>query len=98
MKSDPGLPRRSGRPAERDGLPSAERAELRRQGAKAAVRGEEDHVNPMDEQPNRPSSTGECPDVWRSRKDAWQEGHDAQSRNDERSQALPLKQDSSDEH
>ncbi|WP_169806215.1 CrpP-related protein [Roseateles chitosanitabidus] len=87
----------SNRPGRKDGLPPAERAELRRQGAKAAVRGEEGHVNPMDEQSNRPSSTGECPDVWQSRKDAWQEGHDAQSRNDERAEALPPKRNSKDE-
>ncbi|MGN7876775.1 CrpP-related protein [Roseateles sp. 22389] len=88
----------SNRTARKDGLPPAERAELRRQGAKAAVRGEEGDVNPMNAQPNRPSSTGECSDVWQSRKDAWQEGHDAQSRNDERSEALPPKRDSKDEH
>ncbi|WP_404935399.1 CrpP-related protein [Mitsuaria sp. TWR114] len=43
---------------QKDSLPTAERAELQRQGAKAAARGEERDVNPMDEQLNRPSATG----------------------------------------
>jgi hypothetical protein len=63
---------------QKDGLPTAERAELQRQGAKAAARGEERDVNPMDEQLNRPSATGECPDLWQRRKDAWQQGHGEQ--------------------
>ena len=83
---------------QKDGLPTAERAELQRQGAKAAARGEERDVNPMDEQLNRPSATGECPDLWQRRKDAWQQGHDVQSQADNQTNSHPSSREESDEH
>lgn len=61
-------------------LPTTERAELQRQGAKAAARGEQAGANPMNAQANRPTTTGECQAVWAERRDAWQDGHDVQSR------------------
>jgi len=83
---------------QKDSLPTAERAELQRQGAKAAARGEERDVNPMDEQLNRPSATGECPDLWQRRKDAWQQGHDVQSQADNQTNSHPSSREESDEH
>lgn len=62
------------------GVSTAERDELRRQGAKAAARGEHSISNPMGEHSNMPGSTGESVDTWQLRKRAWQRGHDAQSR------------------
>lgn len=59
---------------------SAEHAELRRQGAKAAVRGEAQGSNPMLETINKPVATGETERVWSDRRDAWNLGHDAQQR------------------
>jgi S1-C subfamily serine protease len=56
----------------------AEHAELRRQGAKAAVRGESRDVNPMRDPINQPDSTGESQHVWTGRRDAWESGHDSQ--------------------
>ena len=72
------------RPGAERGLPTAERAELQRQGAKAAARGDGSSGNPMDETSNLPTSTGECSDLWKERKDAWQSGHEAQSRTDDK--------------
>lgn len=66
------------------GLPTAERAELQRQGAKAAARGDGSSGNPMDEASNLPTNTGECSDVWKERKDAWQSGHEAQTKTDDK--------------
>lgn len=60
-------------------LSSAERAELQRQGAKAAARGEPPHTNPLSQPRNRPSATGESADKWLQRSDAWEQGHEAQS-------------------
>lgn len=59
---------------------SAERAELQRQGAKAAARGETQASNPMLEAINKPVATGETERVWSDRRDAWDRGHDAQQR------------------
>ena len=95
-RSKPG--RDSALPNQKGGLPIAERAELQRQGAKAAARGEERGVNPMDEQTNRPSTTGECPDVWQRRKDAWQEGHDVQSRAEDHASTHPSERGEKDDH
>jgi hypothetical protein len=83
---------------QKDSLPTAERAELQRQGAKAAARGEERDVNPMDKQVNRPSATGECLDLWQKRKDAWQQGHDVQSQADDQASSHSSRQEESDEH
>ncbi|WP_305777741.1 CrpP-related protein [Roseateles chitosanitabidus] len=98
MKSGPGSPRRSGRPAERDGLPSAERAELQRQGAKAAARGDETSENPMTHPSNLPTSTGESRGLWQKRKDAWQSGHDAQSKADDKAEPFTPNGSAKDEH
>jgi len=57
---------------------SAEHAELQRQGAKAAARGEAQASNPMLETINKPVATGETERVWSGRRDAWDRGHDAQ--------------------
>lgn len=51
-----------------------ERSELRRQGAKAAARGEQAETNPMHEVCNRPESTGETRQTWLGRCSAWDEG------------------------
>lgn len=55
-----------------------EHAELRRQGAKAAARGDEPGTNPMLEPANQPGTTGESGTVWAGRRDAWGQGHTAQ--------------------
>lgn len=57
---------------------SAEHAELQRQGAKAAARGEEQASNPMLDTINQPGATGESEQVWLDRRDAWDRGHDSQ--------------------
>lgn len=59
---------------------SAEHAELQRQGAKAAARGEAQASNPMLETINKPVATGETERVWSDRRDAWDRGHGAQQR------------------
>lgn len=63
-------------------LPAAsshgERAELQRQGAKAAARGEPQESNPMLNSINRPQATGESHAVWGRRRDAWEQGRAAQ--------------------
>jgi hypothetical protein len=56
-----------------------EAAELARQGAKSAVRGERPPENPMDHVQNSPPATGESMDEWKTRRDAWQAGYDQQS-------------------
>jgi hypothetical protein len=66
--------------AEQEGLSQPERAELQRQGAKAAARGDQPSSNPMNEPPNLPHTTGEPAGTWRQRREAWQQGHDFQSR------------------
>lgn len=57
---------------------SPEHAELQRQGAKAAARGEASAVNPMLASINQPDATGESEQVWSDRRDAWERGHRAQ--------------------
>ncbi|MCD2341229.1 hypothetical protein LRH25_12845 [Ideonella azotifigens] len=64
-------------PAEGQLLPASERAELARQGAKAAARGETSEVNPMAGLMNLPAATGEPRARWAMRYEAWQAGHDA---------------------
>lgn len=61
-------------------LPATERAELQRQGAKAAARGDDPTSNPMNAESNAPAATGESAAVWRQRQAAWQGGHEAQSK------------------
>lgn len=55
-----------------------EHAELHRQGAKAAARGDARTSNPMFEAANQPDSTGESNTVWTGRRDAWDRGHASQ--------------------
>jgi hypothetical protein len=57
---------------------NAERAELERQGAKAAVRGDPAADNPLLKTTNLPTHTGEPPPLWARRRDAWREGYDHQ--------------------
>ncbi|WP_350082212.1 S1 family peptidase [Aquabacterium humicola] len=57
---------------------NAEHAELQRQGAKAAVRGEARASNPMLAAINQPDLTGESQQVWSGRRDAWESGHNSQ--------------------
>ncbi len=56
----------------------AEHAELQRQGAKAAVRGETAGSNPMFDSVNQPDATGETEQAWSARRDAWERGHGSQ--------------------
>ncbi|MFG6414418.1 CrpP-related protein [Roseateles sp. DC23W] len=77
------LPPRRARPSPRvPALPlsEAERSELRRQGAKAAARGEAHDANPLSQSRNQPHATGESAQLWRQRSEAWKQGHEAQSR------------------
>lgn len=60
-------------------LSKSERAELQRQGAKAAARGEPSDSNPLTQPLNRPAATGESADKWLQRSDAWEQGHEAQA-------------------
>lgn len=57
---------------------SAEHAELQRQGAKAAARGEAPESNPMLDAINQPGATGESERVWSDRRDAWERGRGTQ--------------------
>ena len=66
-------------PFQADRLPGAERAELQRQGAKAAARGEKASSNPMHEPQNLPVATGEHTETWQWREEAWRQGHDAET-------------------
>lgn len=75
--------------AECEGLSQPERAELQRQGAKAAARGDQPSSNPMNEPPNLPHTTGEAAGTWRQRREAWQQGHDFQSRTGESADPAP---------
>jgi hypothetical protein len=61
-------------------LPMRERAELQRQGAKAAARGDDAASNPLQKPENHPAATGESHETWDGRQKAWQQGHDAQAR------------------
>lgn len=62
-------------PSDPDAAGDGEHAELQRQGAKAAARGEQRGVNPMLEPVNQPLATGESEPVWAGRRDAWERGH-----------------------
>ncbi len=55
-----------------------EHAELRRQGAKAAARGDARTTNPMLKAVNQPDATGESNTMWTERRDAWDRGHTSQ--------------------
>lgn len=57
---------------------NGEHAELERQGAKAAVRGEASASNPMCAPINRPDATGESLQRWSARRDAWEHGYRSQ--------------------
>ena len=57
---------------------AAERAELNRQGAKAAARGEAAGSNPLRQTVNRPRATGETPAMWLLRLQAWESGFENQ--------------------
>ncbi len=54
-----------------------EHAELQRQGAKAAARGEASESNPMLRSINQPGATGESERAWSDRREAWERGHGA---------------------
>ena len=60
-------------------LAPPEHAELVRQGAKAAARGDTACSNPMSSEQNGPAATGESQERWTQRSDAWLAGHDLQS-------------------
>ncbi|WP_157264405.1 CrpP-related protein [Azohydromonas aeria] len=56
-----------------------EHAELERQGAKAAARGEAWGSNPMLRALNMPPLTGESQQEWQRRYDAWRVGYERQA-------------------
>lgn len=76
----------------------AERAELARQGAKAAARGEQRSSNPMAPTADVQDTT-DAPlvDDLRARSDAWQQGYDQQSESNE-ARRPPTSQGRDDEH
>jgi len=78
-------------------LSSAERAEIQRQGAKAAARGESADSNPLRQSRNRPAATGESAHTWWQRSAAWAQGHQAQMAARRRPQPTRLAGDA-DEH
>lgn len=55
-----------------------EQAELERQGAKAAVRGDDSGSNPLLQKQNMPASTGEALQEWGRRYEAWRAGYEQQ--------------------
>lgn len=55
-----------------------EHAELERQGAKAAARGDVSGSNPMLRALNMPPLTGESQQEWKRRYDAWRAGYERQ--------------------
>ena len=55
-----------------------EQAELERQGAKAATRGDAAAANPMLLVQNMPAATGETLQEWSRRYDAWRAGYEQQ--------------------
>jgi hypothetical protein len=59
-------------------MKAGEQAELERQGAKAATRGDAAASNPMLLQRNMPGATGETLQEWRLRYDAWRAGYEQQ--------------------
>lgn len=78
------MKRKTRPPRAADGVPAprlsrAERAELHRQGAKAAARGEASRANPLDQPHNQPPATGESADRWQQRREAWDAGHEDQA-------------------
>lgn len=79
-------------------LGKAERAELTRQGAKAAARGEDRSSNPIAPKADVPHTT-DAPlvDDSRARSDAWQQGYDQQSEAGE-ARRPPTSQGRDDEH
>lgn len=82
-------PERPQQPAGTPPISRPEHSELRRQGAKAAARGDKAATNPMDERRNLPEATGESSDTWQQRKDAWLQGHAAQSKTSDASTRSP---------
>lgn len=68
----------STRPTKPPAIGPGEHAELHRQGAKAAARGEARATNPMFEEVNQPYATGESNNVWTERRDSWDRGHTSQ--------------------
>ena len=56
-----------------------ERAELQRQGAKAATRGDAAASNPLLLLQNMPAATGETMQEWAVRYDAWRAGYEHQA-------------------
>ena len=59
-------------------MKAAERAELHRQGAKAAARGEAAGSNPLRHTVNQPPATGETQALWLLRLQAWESGFENQ--------------------
>lgn len=59
-------------------LRPGEQAELHRQGAKAAARGDAPATNPMLYHVNQPGRTGESQQLWACRFDAWRQGYELQ--------------------
>ena len=92
----PRLPQEAARATD-SRLSPAERAELWRQGAKAAARGEPVDTNPLSESRNKPPATGESADTWVQRSDAWEQGHDAQTVVGRNAESTPSHADT-DEH
>ena len=78
-------------------LSGAERAEIQRQGAKSAARGEPADANPLRQPRNKPHATGESAAKWLQRSTAWEQGHAAQSATRRRVQATPSPREG-DEH
>jgi len=76
--SPPDLPPQATTADPADSAAHGEHAELHRQGAKAAARGQTREANPMFDSINQPEATGESAHVWSSRRDAWARGHGAQ--------------------
>lgn len=52
----------------------------------------------MTQASNLPTSTGESRGIWQKRKDAWQSGHEAQSKADDKSQTFTPNGSAKDEH
>lgn len=74
----PPLPGAPGASPPRVGGDRNEHAELQRQGAKAAARGQTLADNPLFEPLNQPGITGESEFLWNERRNAWDQGHSAQ--------------------
>jgi len=77
-----GLPQRPSWTASESftGLGLNEYAELHRQGAKSAARGDSRAENPMLRMVNRSETTGEARKIWLQRSMAWRAGFTAQSK------------------